>query len=103
MTDGRPTEVLGDSINAWDKFYRSNFKWVYQYSLDVCHNTLKAKELTDRLFVKVLLSHPEYIVENDEEALKAELGILFPYFKIRADITKELSAGRLLHMYYQPN
>ena len=35
--------------------------------------------------------------------LKNELGILFPYMGIKVDPAKELSAGRLLHLFYQPN
>lgn len=97
------TETIGNSINAWDKFYQTHFDWVYQQSLAACHNTLKAKELTDKLFVKVLLAQPEVVVNNDLSFLKNELGIFFPYMGVSVNKNKELSAGRLLHLFYQPN
>ncbi len=103
MTDDTYTEVIGNSINAWDKFYRSHFDWVYKHTLNICHNTLKAKDLTDKLFAKVFLSHPELVVDNDTTLLSEELAVLFPYLGIKADRNKELSAGRLLHLYYHPN
>ncbi len=103
MTYPQPTEVIGDSINAWDTFYKSNFEWVYQQTLEICHNTLIAKDLTDKLFVKVFFNNPEYVVENNEQAFKNELAVFFPYLGVMVDREKELSAGRLLHLYYQPN
>jgi|GEM_PF-2308706 len=103
MNYQQPTEVIGDSINAWDQFYRNHFDMVYRRTLDICRNTLKAKELTDKLFVKVFFNNPEYVVENNEAGLKNELAILVPYYGLMADPNKELSAGRLLHLYYQPN
>ncbi len=103
MTYQPPTEVIGNSINAWDEFYQNHFEWVYKQTLEICHNTLKAKELTDKLFVKVFFNNPEYVVENNKEAFRNELAVLFPYLGILVDRNKELSAGRLLHLYYQPN
>lgn len=103
MTNQRPTEILGNSINAWDEFYQKHYNWVYQYSLSVCHNTIAAKDLTDKLFAKIVLSNPECVVENDEAAFRSELGLMFPYLGIKVAADKTLNAGRLLHLYYQPN
>ena len=103
MTQPQPTELLGQSINAWDEFYQKHFDWVYKYSLSVCHNTLKAKQLTDKIFVKVLLSNPEVVTNNSQIKLQKEIALLFPYLGLTVDSSKELSAGRLLHLYYQPN
>ncbi len=103
MTRIEPTNAIGLSINAWDQFYQKHFDWVYKNSLALCHNTLKAKELTDRIFVKILLAHPEYIVDDNQKALLDELAILFPYLGAKVNPEKPLSAGRFLHLYYHPN
>ncbi len=103
MTNYQPTEILGDTINAWDDFYQNHYDWVYQYSLKSCQNTLKAKELTDKIFVKLLLSNPEYIIDNNEKAFKSELGILFPYYGMDISEKFRTDAIGLLKMYYQPN
>ena len=103
MTYQQPTEILGHSINAWDTFYSENFDWTYRQTLELCHNTLIAKVLTDKIFTKIILSNPEFIVANDRRAILKELGLLFPYLGTVVSKDKELSAGRLLHLYYQPN
>ena len=103
MTYHQPTEVIGNSINAWDQFYQNHFDRVYKYTLQMCHNTLKAKELTDRMFVKLFFTDPGLVSENSEEVVESHLGILFPYIGVSPSQNKELSAGRLLHLYYQPN
>lgn len=99
----QPADIIGQSISAWDRFYDTHFEWVYNKTLGFCHNTLKAKTLTDKIFAKVFLNNPSCIVENSEVEFKKELGILFPYLGIRVDQNKALSAGRLLHLYYLPN
>jgi len=76
---------------------------VYRKSLEICHNTLIAKELTDKLFVKAFFNNPELIVENNARALHNEMGIMLPYHNVYVAQDKELSAGRLLHIYYQAN
>lgn len=103
MTYQQPTEILGHSINAWDMFYSRHFDWTYRQTLELCHNTLIAKALTDKIFAKISLSNPEHIVSQDRAAILKELGILFPYLGSVVSKDKELSAGRLLHLYYQPN
>ena len=103
MTNLTTTEAIGKSINAWDDFYKAHFDWVYRQTLAACHNTLKAKQLTDRIFTKVLLSQPKVVAENDVQGLQNELGILFPYMGVRVNPDKELSAGRFLHLFYHPN
>ena len=99
----QPTEILGHSINAWDTFYSRHFDWTYKKALEICHNTLMAKVLTDKLFAKIFLSNPEFIVDQNRDAIEQELGLLFPYLGSVVDREKDLSAGRLLHLYYQPN
>ena len=103
MTRIQPTEVLGESINAWDSFYKAHFDEIYSQCLDICHNTLKAKELTDKIFAKMLLANPASITEEKDSLLKNELGVIFPYYDIKVDQKHELTAGRLLHLYYQPS
>lgn len=103
MNYHRPTEIIGNSINKWDEFYQNHFEWVYKETLKICRNTLKAKEITDKLFVKAFFSNPECVAEGNKEAFKNEIAVLFPYLGVMVDLKKELSAGRLLHLYYQPN
>lgn len=103
MSYQQPTESIGQSISVWDKFYQSHFEWTYKQALDICQNTLVAKTLTDKLFAKILLRNPEIIVSNDRLQIINELGLTFPYLGVMADPKKELSAGRLLNLYYQPN
>ena len=103
MTRIEPTEVLGDTINAWDRFYQKHFDEIYTQCLEMCHNTLKAKDLTDKIFTKIFLANPASILDEKDNLLKNELAILFPYYEVTVDRKFELSAGRLLHLFYQPN
>ena len=103
MTHTQPTEVLGASINAWDAFYSRHFKELYEQCLDICQNTLKAKELTDKILTKLLLADPSCVLGDKTSLVKSKLAILFPYYNVKVHEDKKLSAGRLLNLYYQAN
>ncbi len=98
-----PTEVIGNTIEAWDQFYADHFQWIYSHALDVCHNTLKAKELTEKLFVKLFFTDPEVLINRDVEKCQGHLAVFFPYLGIMVNPKKNLNAGRLLNLYYNPN
>jgi len=98
-----PTEVIGNTIEAWDQFYADHFQWIYDHALDICHNTLKAKELTEKLFVKLFFTDPEVLIKRDAKRCQQHLAVLFPYLGVMVDPKKNLNAGRLLHLYYKPN
>ncbi len=97
------TEEIGKAIEAWDQFYADHFQWVYDNALNVCQNTLKAKELTERIFVKLFFTDPEVLIHRDVEKCQGHLAVLFPYLGIMVDPSKNLNAGRLLNLYYIPN
>ncbi len=103
MTKTKNSELLGDCISNWDRFYKSNYKWIYKNSLDLCGNTLVAKTLSDKFMTKVILSNPEIVINNDVEGCKSMMALLFPYLGKGVDKRRALSAGRLLNIFYTPN
>lgn len=103
MTDTKKTELIGSCINNWDQFYKSNYKWIYQSALELSGNTLVAKTLADKFMTKVILSDPQIVVNNDVEACKTKMAIIFPYLGKGVSKNKTLSAGRLLNIFYRPN
>jgi len=72
-----PTEVIGNTIEAWDQFYADHFQWIY----------------TD----------PEVLINRDVEKCQGHLAVFFPYLGIMVNPKKNLNAGRLLNLYYNPN
>jgi len=103
MISTKRQELIGDCINHWDQFYKSNYSWIYKCSLELCGNTLTAKTLAEKFMTKVILTNPEIVVNNDIEACKAKMAIIFPYLGNGVDRKKEVSAGRLLNIFYTPN
>jgi len=103
MTNLSNTEALGNCVHNWEAFYEANFAWLYATALDIVKNTLAAKEMTERIMAHLVLSHPNIIAENNVEECQKFVAVLFPYLGVSADRKKELSAGRLLSIYYNPN
>ena len=103
MTDLFNTEAMGDCVQNWDAFYKSNYAWLYATTLDIAQNTIIAKQMADKILAHLVLSHPDIIVENNVEECQRYVALLFPYLGQSVDRKKELSAGRLLNVYYNPN
>lgn len=97
------TAVLGKCVKNWDAFYASNYEWLYQSFLASSKNTILAKNLTDRIMTKMVLTHPDIVADNNVKACRKYVAMMFPYMGISVDKSKSLSAGRLLNLYYNPN
>ena len=103
LTNLRNTEALGNCVHNWDTFYNTNYEWLYTTVLDIAKNTIVAREMTEKIMTHLVLAHPEIIAENNVEACQKFVAVLFPYLGITVDREKVLNAGRLLHLYYNPN
>ncbi|MEL6124032.1 MAG: hypothetical protein AAFR14_09940 [Bacteroidota bacterium] len=103
MISTNQQELLGDCVQKWDSFYEANYSWIYDIVVSIVRNTLTAKTLTDKFMSQLILAVPEVVVEEDREAILKELALLFPYLGKSVSKAKELSAGRLLNIYYNPN
>lgn len=104
MIENRPTEILGESINHWDRFYAEHYEWLYQSSLLLEGTDSKAKQLTQRLLTKLLLRHPEVVINSSKESLSMEVAIVYPDLKdLLQREDHETTSRELLHLFYSPN
>lgn len=103
MTTTNNKELIGECINMYDAFHKENFDWIYKSALELSGNTLIAKSLADKMIAKLVLSSPDIIAQNNKEKCLERMALHLPYLGKGVDKKKELSAGRLLHIYYRPN
>lgn len=103
MMNLKSTQVLGQCVSNWDEFYATNYGWLYDSFLNSSKNSILAKGLTDRILTQLVLMHPDIVADNDSAACRKMISLMFPYMDISVDKSKDLNAGRLLSLYYNPN
>lgn len=104
MIDNKPTEILGESINHWDRFYAEHYDWLYQSSLLLEGSDVKAKELTQRVLTKLLLRHPGAVMNSSKESLLMEVAIVHPDLKdLLQREEHDTSSIELMQLFYSPN
>ena len=102
MIKDQPREILGESLHHWDQFYANHYDWLYQSSLRFIRSESQAKALTQRIFTKLLLSHPEMIVNSNRESLILEIAMLYPDLKEYLGI-QNVTVNQLMKTFYSPN
>ncbi len=102
MINDQPQEISGESLSYWDQFYAEHYHWLYESSLKLKKSEDQARDLTQRVFTKLLLSRPEMVMRGSRESISMEIGLIYPALK---DFLKNrvVSVNDLLQDFYSPN
>lgn len=94
---------MGESISRWDSFYSNHFQWIYNSALELTGEEQQAIVLTHKIFLNVLLSNPELVLLDNEEAFRKKVSERYPDLKRAFQKSQILGAHQLMRKYYTPN